>query len=92
MSYLAVDEKRSGGCFWTTNRRRLRPTDRILDSERVAQTGRELRGELASSKELAGDRIRQAAAVMAEQMLAAEVDEAFGPGSYQRHGDDGQVG
>lgn len=58
--------------------------DRILDSDRLAQMGRELREELSSSNELAGDWIRRAARVMAEQMLAAEVDEALGRGSYQR--------
>lgn len=58
--------------------------DRILDSERLAQMGRELRTELSSSNELAGDWIRRAARVMAEQMLSAEVDEALGRGSYQR--------
>jgi len=66
--------------------------DRILDSDRLAQMGRELRQELASSNELAGDWIRRAARVMAEQMLAAEVDEALGRGSYQRRDDDSQVG
>lgn len=66
--------------------------DRILDSERLAQMGRELRQELASSNELAGDWIRRAARVMAEQMLIQEVDEALGRGSYQRRDDDGQVG
>lgn len=66
--------------------------DRILDSNRLAQMGRELRAELASSNELAGDWIRRAARVMAEQMLSAEVDEALGRGSYQRRDDDGQEG
>lgn len=66
--------------------------DRILDSNRLAQMGRELREELASSSELAGDWIRRAARVMAEQMLSAEVDEALGRGSYQRRDDDGQEG
>jgi transposase-like protein len=63
--------------------------DRILDSERLAQMGRELRQDLASSNELAGDWIRRAARVMAEQMLSAEVDEALGRGSYERRRDDG---
>ncbi len=58
--------------------------DRILDSDRLAQMGRELRGELSSSNAMAGDWIRRAARVMAEQMLSAEVDEALGRGSYQR--------
>ena len=62
--------------------------DRILESERLAQMGRELRQELASSNELAGDWVRRAARVMAEQMLSAEVDEALGRGSYQRRRDD----
>jgi transposase-like protein len=66
--------------------------DRILDSERLAQMGRELRQELMSSNELAGDWIRRAARVMAEQMLSAEVDEALGRGSYQRRDDPRQVG
>lgn len=66
--------------------------DRILDPERVAQMGRELRQELASSNELAGDWIRRAARVMAEQMLSAEVDEALGRGSYQRRDEDSQEG
>jgi putative transposase len=66
--------------------------DRIHDCERLAQMGRELREELASSNELAGDWIRRAARVMAEQMLSAEVDEALGRGSYQRRGDDSPVG
>jgi transposase-like protein len=66
--------------------------DRILDSERLAQMGRELRQELASSNELASDWIRRAARVMAEQMLIQEVDEALGRGSYQRRDDDSQAG
>ena len=66
--------------------------DRILDSERLAQMGRELRQELSSSNELAGDWIRRAARVMAEQMLSAEVDEALGRGSYQRRADDDPAG
>ena len=68
--------------------------DRILDPDRLAQVGRELRQELASSNanELAGDWIRRAARVMAEQMLSAEVDEALGRGSYQRRDDEGPAG
>jgi len=66
--------------------------DRILDSERLAQMGRELRQELSSTNELAGDWVRRAARVVAEQMLAAEVDEALGRGSYQRRDQAGQVG
>jgi len=64
--------------------------DRILDPDRLAQMGRELRQELASSNELAGDWIRRAAQMLVEQMLSAEVDEALGRGSYQRR-DDGQA-
>ena len=66
--------------------------DRILDSDRLAQMGRELREQLASSNELADDWIRRAARMMAEQMLSAEVDEALGRGSYQRRDDDSPVG
>ena len=68
--------------------------DRILDSDRLAQVGRELRQELASSNasELAGDWVRRAARVMAEQMLSAEVDEALGRDSYQRRDDEGPAG
>lgn len=66
--------------------------DRILDAERLAQMGRELREELTSSQELSGDWIRRAARVMAEQMLSAEVDEVLGRGSYQRREEDGQAG
>lgn len=66
--------------------------DRILDSERLAQMDRELRQELSSTNELAGDWVRRAARVVAEQMLAAEVDEALGRGSYQRRDQAGQVG
>jgi len=66
--------------------------DRILDSERLAQMDRELRQELSSTNELAGDWVRRAARVVAEQMLSAEVDEALGRGSYQRRDQDGQVG
>jgi transposase-like protein len=66
--------------------------DRILDPDRLAQMGRELRQDLASSNELAGDWIRRAARMMAEQMLIQEVDEALGRGSYQRRDDDSQVG
>jgi transposase-like protein len=66
--------------------------DRILDSDRLAQMGRELRQDLASSNELAGDWIRRAARMMAEQMLIQEVDEALGRGSYQRRDDDSPVG
>jgi transposase-like protein len=66
--------------------------DRILDSDRLAQMGRELREDLASSNEMAGDWVRRAAQVLVEQMLSAEVDEALGRGSYQRRADDGQAG
>jgi putative transposase len=66
--------------------------DRILDPDRLAQMGRELRQELASSNELAGDWIRRAARVMAEQMLIQEVDEALGRGSYQRREGDSPAG
>ena len=68
--------------------------DRILDPDRLAQVGRELRQELASSNanELAGDWVRRAARVMAEQMLSAEVEEALGRGSYQRRDDEGPAG
>ena len=62
--------------------------DRILDSERLAQVGRELRKELSSSNELAGDWVCRAARALVEQMLAAEVDETLGRGSYQRRDDD----
>jgi len=65
--------------------------DRILDSDRVAQLGRELRQELSASGELAGDWVRRAATTLVEQMLSAEVDEALGRGSYQRR-EDRQVG
>jgi transposase-like protein len=65
--------------------------DRILDSDRVAQLGRELRQELSASGELAGDWIRRAATTLVEQMLSAEVDEALGRASYQRR-EDRQVG
>jgi len=58
--------------------------DRILDSDRMAQLGRELRQELSASGELAGDWIRRAATTLVEQMLSAEVDEALGRASYQR--------
>jgi len=65
--------------------------DRIPDSGRLAQVAQELRSELCSSGELAGDWIRRGATLLVEQMLAAEVDEALGRGSYQRRGD-GQAG
>jgi putative transposase len=65
--------------------------DKVLDSERLAQVGQQLRQELASSNELAGDWIRRAAQALVEQMLAAEVDEALGRASYQRR-DEQQVG
>jgi transposase-like protein len=65
--------------------------DKILDSDRLAQVSRQLREELASSQGLADDWVRQAAKVLVEQMLAAEVDETLGRDSYQRR-DDGQVG
>ena len=65
---------------------------RILDSDRLAQMGRELRQELAVCNELAGDWIRRAARVMAEQILSAEVDEALGRASYQRRDDDSPSG
>ena len=65
--------------------------DRILDSDRLAQLGQELRQELGSSGELAGDWMRRAARLLAEQMLEAEVDEALGRGSYQRR-QENQVG
>src|SRR2546425_5653512 len=81
-----------GGCLWTTNRRRPRPMDRILDSDRLAQMGRELRQDLATSNEVAGDWIRRAAQVLVEQMLSAEVEEALGRGSYQRRDEDGRAG
>jgi putative transposase len=58
--------------------------DKILDSDRLAQLGQQLREELSASGELAGDWMRRAAKLLAEQMLEAEVDEALGRGSYQR--------
>jgi putative transposase len=61
--------------------------DKILDSDRLAQLGQQLREELGSSHELAGDFVRRAAQVLVEQMLAAEVDEALGRASYQRRGE-----
>ena len=57
---------------------------RIPDSGRLAQVAQELRAELSSSNELAGDWVRRAARLLVEQMLSAEVDEALGRGSYQR--------
>lgn len=66
--------------------------DRILDSDRLAQMGRELRQDLATSNEVAGDWIRRAAQVLVEQMLSAEVEEALGRGSYQRRDEDGRAG
>src|ERR1019366_256104 len=65
--------------------------DRILDSDRVAQLGRELRQELLASGELASNWIRRAATTLVEQMLSAEVDEGLGRGSYQRR-EECQVG
>ena len=66
--------------------------DRILDPDRLAQMGRELRQELATSSEVAGDWVRRAAQVLVGQMLSAEVDEALGRGSYQRRGEGGPAG
>ena len=60
--------------------------DRIPDSGLLAQVAQELRSELSSSGELAGDWIRRGATLLVEQMLAAEVDEALGRGSYERRG------
>ncbi len=65
--------------------------DRILDSDRLAQLGQQLREELSASGEVAGDWMRRAARMLVEQMLSAEVDEALGRGSYQRR-DEQQVG
>ena len=58
----------------------------ITDSGRLAQLMEEFR-----SGQLAGSFINQAARVIVEQMLAAEVDEALGRASYQRR-DQGQSG
>lgn len=66
--------------------------DKILDPNRLAQVGQQLREELGGSGRLAGDWVRQAAKALVEQMLAAEVDERLGRDSYQRRRDDGQVG
>ena len=65
--------------------------DKILDPERLAQAGRRLREELGASGQLAGDWVRRAAKALVEQMLAAEVDQTLGRGSYQRR-DEQQVG
>ena len=65
--------------------------ERILDQDRLAQLGRELREELGNSSQLAGDWVRRAAKALVEQMLAAEVDEALGRASYQRR-DEQQAG
>lgn len=56
--------------------------------DRLAQVSDQLRQELSSSGELAGDWVRRAARVLVEQMLAAEVDETLGRGSYQRRDED----
>ena len=58
--------------------------DKILDPTRLAQLGRQLREELATSGQLADDLVRRAAKALVEQMLAAEVDETLGRASYQR--------
>jgi putative transposase len=60
--------------------------DRIAESDRLAQ----LREQLHSGQ-LAGSFINQAAKLIVEQMLSAEVDEALGRASYQRR-EDGQSG
>lgn len=65
--------------------------DRILDSDRLAQLGQQLRQELFASGDVAGDWMRRAAKLLVEQMLGAEVDEALGRGSYERR-DARQVG
>ena len=64
---------------------------RIPDPGRLAQVAQELRAELSSGNELAGDWVRRAATALVEQMLSAEVDEALGRGSYQRR-EEGQSG
>lgn len=56
--------------------------------DRLAQVSDQLRQELSSSGELAGDWVRRAARVLVEQMLAAEVDQTLGRASYQRRGED----
>ena len=58
----------------------------VIDSGRLAQLMEQFR-----SGELAGSFINQAARLIVEQMLAAEVDEALGRASYQRR-DQGQSG
>lgn len=65
--------------------------DRLLDSDRLAQAGQELRQELSASDQLAGDWVRRAAKLLVEQVLNAEVDEALGRGCYERRGEQ-QVG
>jgi transposase-like protein len=65
--------------------------DKILDPERLAQVGQQLREELGNSGQLAGDWIRRAAKALVEQMLTAEVDQTLGRASYQRR-DDQQIG
>jgi len=65
--------------------------DKILDPERLAHVGQQLREELGSSGRLADDWIRRAAKALVEQMLTAEVDEHLGRVSYQRR-EDQQVG
>ena len=58
--------------------------DKILDANRFAQVGDQLREQLGASGELAGDWVRQAAKALVEQMLAAEVDEQLGRPRHQR--------
>lgn len=65
--------------------------NKILDPNRLAQLGQELRGELGASGQLADDWVRRAAKALVEQMLSAEVDEQLGRASYQRR-EDQQVG
>ncbi len=65
--------------------------DKILDADRLAQLGQQLREELASTNQVAGDWVRRAAKALVEQMLSAEVDETLGRASYQRR-DEQQIG
>jgi putative transposase len=65
--------------------------EKILDPNRLAQLGQQLRQELGHSGELAEDWVRRAAKALVEQMLVAEVDEQLGRASYQRR-DEQQVG
>lgn len=64
----------------------------VTGNDRLAQLGRELREELSSSGELAGDLFTRAGKLVVEELLKAEVSDALGREASQRRCEGGRRG